>query len=98
MTREPVDPAATPKIAQGLRRDLRLVSDADNGVKAVPVLPTDGERYSQEQSRASEQDGPPAMPSPGAVAEENAPSVWEAIQPDEDILEVSDTETVTPEQ
>lgn len=88
MTQDPTDGAPTPPptttVVQGERHDTRVVTDPDQGWKVEPVLPTDGERNSEEHSRASEEDGPPAMPAPGALAEEDLPSAWEAIRPGKD--------------
>jgi hypothetical protein len=84
MTQDPSQTEPTTEVAQGERRDSRIVTDPQQGWKMEPVLPVEGQRNSQEDSRASEQDGPPAMPTPQAAAEADLPSAWEAVVPGKD--------------
>ena len=84
MSQDRNDTAPTTPVSQGDRQDTRIVADPNVGWKSEPTLPTDGERNSEEHSRASDVDGPPAMPAPGSLAEEELPSAWEAVRPGED--------------
>ena len=78
---DPTEP--NPKVAHGDRQNVVYEADADPDIvaKVRHVFPPSGaEPNSMEHSRGS-QDGPPAMPTPEAQAEQDAPSAWEARKP-----------------
>ena len=84
MSQDPAEPKPTTEVLQGERADMRLAPDPDQIVKLEPILPVEGQRNSQEHSRASEEDGPRAMPTPQAATEADLPSAWEAVMPGKD--------------
>ena len=72
----------TTDVEQGGRQRVHYEPDPDQVVKVRHDFPTDeAPRNAEEQSWASENEGPRAMPTPEAEREASEPSAWEAIVP-----------------
>jgi hypothetical protein len=75
--------AAEVEVARGDRNDLTLEPDPSQGVRVRTTFPTDADvRNAQEHSAGAARLNNPAMPTAEAVAEEQLPSAWEALDED----------------